>query len=184
MTHARAAARPVDLVDHHDGLEPEGQRLAGDEARLRHRTLDRIHQQQHPVDHRQHALDLAAEVGVPGGVDDVDARAAVLDGAVLGEDGDATLALDVVRIHDALAHALMRGEGAGLLEQAVHEGRLAVVDVRDDGDVADRAVHVWFVAVAGRRRRDAAAVQKRVRRVADPLLLRCALRLMPVGYGS
>src|SRR5215831_4414393 len=65
----------------------------------------------------------------------------VLDGAVLREDGDATLSLDVVGIHDALAEALVGGESTGLLQQAVDQGRLAVVDVRDDGDVADRAIH-------------------------------------------
>jgi len=32
---------------------------------------------------------------------------------------------------------LVGAEGAGLLEQAVHERRLAVVNVRDDGDVPD-----------------------------------------------
>jgi len=32
---------------------------------------------------------------------------------------------------------LVGAEGAGLLEQAVHERRLAVVHVRDDGDVPD-----------------------------------------------
>src|SRR5204862_99441 len=102
----RAAAGPVDLVDHHDGLQTLGERLARDEACLRHRSLDRIDQQQHAVHHGQHPLDLPAEVGVPGGIDDVDARAAILDGAVLGEDGDATLALDVVGIHDARAEPM------------------------------------------------------------------------------
>jgi purine nucleoside phosphorylase len=99
-----ARARPVDLVDHDDRVQAQRQRLARDEARLRHRAFDRIDQQQHAVDHRQHALDLAAEVGVSRRVDDVDARAAVLDCAVLGEDGDAALALDVVRVHHALGH--------------------------------------------------------------------------------
>jgi hypothetical protein len=32
---------------------------------------------------------------------------------------------------------LVGAEGAGLLEQAVHERRLAVVHVRDDGDVSN-----------------------------------------------
>ena len=146
---ARARAGAVDLVDDHDGLEAQRERLARDEARLRHRAFDGIDQQQHAVDHRQHALDLAAEVGVAGRVDDVDARAAVLDGAVLGEDGDAALTLDVVRVHDALAHLLVRGEGAGLLQQAVDERGLAVVDVRDDGDVADRAVHGYRIGIRG-----------------------------------
>ena len=144
----RAAPGPVDLVDHHDGLQTLGERLARDEACLRHRSLDRIDQQQHAVHHGQHPLDFPAEVGVPGGIDDVDARAAILDGAVLGEDGNATLALDVVGIHDALAEPLVGGKGARLLQQAVDQRGLAVVDVRDDGDVADRrgrrAHEIWF----------------------------------------
>jgi hypothetical protein len=56
----------VDLVDHDDGLEAQRQRLLGDEAGLRHRAFLRVDQQHHAVDHRQRALDLAAEVGVPG----------------------------------------------------------------------------------------------------------------------
>ena len=135
----RAGAGAVDLVDDDDGLEAERQRLARDEARLRHRALDGIDQQQHAVDHRQHALDLAAEVGVARRVDDVDVGAVVVDGAVLGEDGDAALALQVVRVHHALGHLLVRGEGAGLAQQLVDERGLAVVDVGDDGDVAEGA---------------------------------------------
>src|SRR2546429_8974383 len=92
----------------------------------------------------QPPLVFPAEVGVAGGIDDVDARAAILDGAVLGEDGDAALALDVVGIHDALAELLVGGKGARLLQQAVDQRGLAVVDVRDDGDVAGRAIHGWL----------------------------------------
>ena len=139
----RSAAGPVDLVDHDDRPQALGECFARDEARLRHRAFDRVDQQQHAIDHGQHALDLAAEIGVPGRIDDVDACAAVFDGTVLRQDSDATLALDVVGIQDALAEALVGGEGPGLLEQAVDECRLAVVDVRDDGDVADRAIHGW-----------------------------------------
>ena len=135
----RTRAGTVDFVDHHDRPEPERQGFARHEAGLGHRAFDRVHQQQHAIDHRQHALDLAAEVGMARGVDDVDAGAAVIDGAVLGEDGDAALALQVVRVHHALADALVSGEGAGLLEQAVDQRGLAVVDVRDDRDVADGA---------------------------------------------
>src|SRR5213076_2813993 len=47
----RAAPGPVDLVDHHDGLQALGERLARHEACLRHRSLDRIDQQQHAVHH-------------------------------------------------------------------------------------------------------------------------------------
>ena len=62
---------------------------------------------------------------------------AVVDGRVLGEDRDAALALEVVRVHDALAVLLVGAEDAALLQQGVDEGGLAVVDVGDDGDVAE-----------------------------------------------
>src|SRR6185437_12780381 len=81
--------------------------------------------------------DLAAEVGVAGRVDDVDPRALPDDRGRLREDGDATLAFEVVGVHGALGDLLVVAEGAALLQQAVHEGRLAMVDVRDDRDVAD-----------------------------------------------
>jgi hypothetical protein len=73
---------------------------------------------------------------VARGVDDVDLDALVLHGRVLGEDGDAPLPLQDVRIHGALGDLLPVPELQGLPQQAVHEGGLAVVYVRDDGDVA------------------------------------------------
>src|SRR5690606_8315809 len=85
----------------------------------------------------QHALDLAAEVRVSGRVDDVDAVALPGDGGVLGQDRDATFLLLVVAVHHALGEHGAFGERARLLEQAVDEGGLAVVDVGDDGDVAE-----------------------------------------------
>src|SRR5262249_13809669 len=56
---------------------------------------------------------------------------------VLREDRDALLALEVHRVHDPLGHVLVRAEGAGLPQHRVDERRLAVIDVRHDGDVAD-----------------------------------------------
>ena len=135
-----ARARTVDLVHHDDGVEAERQRLARDEARLRHRAFDGVDHQQHRVDHREHAFHFAAEVGVPGRVDDVDARAAVFDGAVLRQDRDAAFLFDVVRVHDPLGDFLVRGEGAGLTQQAVDQRGLAMVDVRDDRDVSNREI--------------------------------------------
>ena len=128
---------PVDLVDDEDHGQPRLQRLAQHEAGLRQRPFARVDEQQHAVDHRQAALDLAAEVGVAGRVDDVDLRLAVVEGRVLGEDRDPLLALEVGRVQHALAHVLVRAEGAGLPEHRVDERRLAVVDVGDDRDVTE-----------------------------------------------
>ena len=129
-------AGPVDLVDDDDRCEAERQRLQRDEARLRHRAFDRVDQQQHAVDHPKNALDLAAKVGVPRRVDDIDLRVVVADRAVLREDRDAALALDVVAVHHPLADVLVLRERPGLHQQLVDERRLAVVDVGDDRDVA------------------------------------------------
>jgi hypothetical protein len=63
---ARARLVAVDLVDDDDGAQAVLERLLGDEAGLRHRAVHGIDQQQHAVDHGEHALDLAAEIGVPG----------------------------------------------------------------------------------------------------------------------
>ena len=138
VVHAhRVGAGPVDLVDDDDRRPAELERLAEHEARLRHRPVERVDDEQHAVDHAQDALDLAAEVGVARRVDDVDLRALPADGGVLGEDRDAPLALQRVGIHHALLHDLVLAKGAGLAEHLVDERRLAVIDVRDDGDVPD-----------------------------------------------
>ena len=63
--------------------------------------------------------------------------ALVVDPGVLGEDGDAALALQLVRVHDALHVLLVGAEDAALPEHGVDQGGLPVVDVGDDGDVPE-----------------------------------------------
>ena len=133
----------VDLVDDQDDGHLGGERLAQHEAGLGQRALGRVDQQDDGVDHRQAALDLATEVGVAGGVDDVDrdaalggAGAVVADRGVLREDRDALLALEVAGVHGALGELVVLVEVALLLEHGVDERGLAVVDVGDDCDVA------------------------------------------------
>ena len=131
-----AAVGPVDLVHDQDHRQPCAQRLAQYEPRLRQRALRRVDEEQHAVDHGQAALDLAPEVGVTGRVDDVDLRAVVPAGGVLGQDRDAPLALEA-GIHHAVDRLRMGCKRARLLQQGVHERCLAVVDVGDDREVAN-----------------------------------------------
>src|SRR5690606_41853566 len=98
--------------------------------------LGGIDQHDDAIHHRQNALDLAAEIGVTGGIDDVDTGLAPLHRGAFGEDGDTALALDVAGIHGAFGDLLVVAEGAGLLQKLVDQRGLAVVDVGDDGDVA------------------------------------------------
>ncbi len=127
----------VNLVDHHDRRQLGFQRLAQHIARLRQRALAGVHQEHDAVHHLERAFHLAAEIAVAGRVHDVDLDVVVKNGRVLGQDGDAALALQFVGIHDAVHQLLVGAKYAALAEHGVHQRGLAVVDVGDDGDVAN-----------------------------------------------
>ncbi len=131
----RTGALAVYLVDHHDGIQAVGKCFLGDKPCLRHRSLHGVHQQQHRVHHGQYPFDFAAEVGVSGGVHDIDAVILPADGGILGQDGDAALLFQVVGVHDPFHGPKALSQGARLHQQLVHQGGLAVVDVGDDGDI-------------------------------------------------
>ena len=60
----------------------------------------------------------------------------IVDGGVLRKNGDAALTLKVVGVHHAIHDLLIFTVDAALLEHLVDQRGLAVVDVRDNGDVA------------------------------------------------
>ena len=70
------------------------------------------------------------------GINNVDLDALVGAGAVLGQNGNAALTLDIAAVHDALSHDLIIAECAALTQHCVHQGGLAVVNVSDNGNVA------------------------------------------------
>ena len=119
-----------------------GQRLAQHEPGLRQRALGRVDQQHHAVDHRQPALDLAAEVGVPRRVDDVDhgdtaVGVGAVHGGVLRQDGDALFFFQVTGVHQAFDRVVAAvGQRPRLAQHRIDQGGLAVVDVGHNGDVA------------------------------------------------
>src|SRR5437764_755397 len=112
-------------------------RLPQNEASLRLRTIVRVDDQQDAVDHLHDALDLAAEVCMARRVDDVDAIAVPLKGSILRANGDSFFALEIHRIHHPFLDLLIRAEGAGLAQELIDERGLAVVNVRNDGDVTN-----------------------------------------------
>ena len=69
----RASGRSILLITT-IGLMLAVEGLAEHEPGLGHRPLGGVDQHQRAVGHLQHALDLAAEVGVAGRVDQVDLR--------------------------------------------------------------------------------------------------------------
>ena len=135
------ARRQVDLVQHRDDLEVVVDGEVGVGHRLRLDPLRGVDQQHGALAGGEAARDLVGEVHVPGGVDQVELVVlAVLrrvgDAHGLALDGDAALALQVHLVEELLLH-VARGDGARAFEDAVGQGRLAVVDVRDDAEVAD-----------------------------------------------
>ena len=126
----------VDLVDQHDRPLAAFEGLLQDEPRLRQRAFGGVDEEEHSFDHRQDALDLGTEVPVARRVHDVDDDVLVVDGRVLGEDRDASLLLELARVHDEIVDVLPDAERPALLEQRVDERGLPVVDVRDNGDAA------------------------------------------------
>src|SRR5262249_26558715 len=82
----------------------------------------------------------------------VDLHALVVDRDVFGENGDPALALQVVRIEDAVADQLTGAKFAALAQQAIDQRRLSVVDVGDDGDIADVvATHGGGIVLGGQQ---------------------------------
>ena len=127
----------INLVDDHDGFQTQLDGLLQHEACLRHGTFEGIHHQQHAVGHVEHTLHLAAEVAVAGGVDDVNLVALVADRDVFGQDGDAALALEVVVVEDEFAGFLIFSEKLCLVQHAVNQSGLSMVNMRNNGNISN-----------------------------------------------
>ena len=98
-----------------------------------------VHHEQHAVDHVHDTLDLAAEVGMAGGIDDIDVVILVFERGVFGSDGDPLLLFEIHRIHEALllAFVLVGAESAGLFQKTVDQRGFAMVHVGDNRNISD-----------------------------------------------
>ena len=145
----QACVRTVDLVDGNDDLVAELKRFLQNEAGLRHGAFGRVDQQDNAVHHLEDTFDLAGEVGVARGVDNVDLDALVVYRSIFCQDSDAALALDVARVHDAFFDHLVFAECARLLEHLVDQRGFAVVDVCDDRNVAQIVTNHIYSSICG-----------------------------------
>ena len=133
----RPGVFPIDLVDHDDRLGIVLKRFPQHKSGLRLRTIVRVHHQQNAVDHLHDPLYFTPEIGMARRVDNIDSVAVPLEGSVLRSNRNAFFPLQIHGVHDALLHLLVGAEGARLAQQLINQGSLAVVDMRDDGDIAD-----------------------------------------------
>ena len=154
----RIGRRQVDLVQDGDEGQPLAEREMDVGQRLGFDPLGRVDDEDRALARLEAVADLVGEVDVAGRVDEVQAVGLPVAGLVLesdrpGLDRDALLALQVHGVQD-LARHLSGVDRVGQLEQPIGEGRLAVVDVGDDREVAqsslrDLAGQVGAEAVAG-----------------------------------
>jgi polyphenol oxidase len=137
----RASGRSILLITT-IGLRPRPSALPSDELGLRHRAFGGVDQQDDAVDHREDALDLAAEIGVAGGVDDVDAVSRSIRRGGLAR---MVMPRSFSRSLESIARSSTRWLSRKVPDwrsRLVDERGLAVVDVGDDGNVALGAEHL------------------------------------------
>src|SRR5579875_324630 len=137
----RSCVRAVNLIDYDDRWKLGFERLAQDVAGLRQRPLAGVNQEQHTVHQPHRAINFTSEIAVARRIHDVDLDPAIKNGGVLGKNRDPALALQLIGIQHALDDCLIGLEDAALPEHPVNQCRLAVIDVRNDGDVANGIVH-------------------------------------------
>jgi hypothetical protein len=122
--------------------------------RLRLDSLRRVHHEDGAVARRERSADLVGEVDVPRRVDQVEhvvlavLLAAPVHADGLRLDGDPALALQLHAVEE-LVLCLARRHGPGLLQQAIAERALAVIDVRDDREIAQVLVLGGHLAKGG-----------------------------------
>ncbi len=146
----------VDLVEHRHHFQAHLDRGVAVGHGLGFHALGRVHHQQRALAGGQRTADFIGEVDVAGGVDEVQVVGFAIARLVrqrhrLRLDGDATLALDRVVVQDLRFH-FARGQAATDLDDAVGQGGLAMVDVGDDGEIADVPHRIGRHKVAAARR--------------------------------
>ena len=143
----------VDLVDDDDRLEAFLHRLAEHEAGLSLWAAGSVDNEDDAIDHFHDALDFSTEVGVAWGIDDVDGVTVPENGGVFRLDGDALFALEVHGVHGALGGGLVFTVGAAGLKKLVDQCGFPMVNVGDDGEIANFQIrHDNGIKVASVRR--------------------------------
>ena len=132
----------VDLVDHGDDLQILTDRQIHVRDGLGLHALRRVDQQDRPFARAERARHFIREIDMSGRVDQIQFVGVAVFMLVMhpdrmGLDGDAPLALQIHPVQQLLLK-IARGNGPGQLQQPVGQRGFAVVDMRDDAEVADQ----------------------------------------------
>ena len=126
----------VNLVDNNDRLQLLLKSLSQNVLGLRHRTLKGIYQQQNTINHVQYTLNLAAEISMARGINNIYLGALIHDSSILGKNSNTALTLQIARVHNALCYLLVGAENMALLQHSINQGSLAMVDMGNNSNIS------------------------------------------------
>ena len=129
---AAAGSRLVDLVDDDDHRQVVLQGFLQHEIGLGHRPLLGVDEQQGAIGHPQHPFHLPAEIGMTGGVDDIDPIVLELVGTVLGGNGNPALPLQIHGIHQPLGYFLVVAKHPRIFKKLIYQSGFAMIDMSDN----------------------------------------------------
>src|SRR6185369_4755953 len=151
----RIGRRQIDLVQHREHLEVyiQGEIDVGKGLGLD--PLGSVNHQQSAFTGGQRAGHFIGKVNMAGSVDQVEyiidaGVRAIIEPYGLGLDGNTPLPLQIHLVKE-LVLLIPVGNRSGILKKAVSQGRFAVVDVSDDGEVADFADFHEFLRILKNR---------------------------------
>ena len=133
LRHLRVGGGLVYFVDHDNRLQAQLKGFFEHESCLGHRTFLRVNDQKNAVNRAQNPFHFRTKISVAWGVHNVDFCIFIEHRSVLGINCDAALFFKSVAVHS-------RGFiffHSGLAHDGVGDGRFAVVDMGNDGDVSN-----------------------------------------------
>lgn len=147
---AAVGAGPVNFVDEEQRRHLQPAQRPPEHHGLRLDALDRRDHQDGGVQHGKAALHLGDEVGMAGGVDQVDLGLSTDEGRDIGADGDAAAAFQLHRVGPGGAEIdpAETVDGAGLEQQPFGQAGLAGVNVGENPQV--EKVHAGAPGMVGR----------------------------------
>ena len=126
---------PVYLVNHKDRRKIKLEGLFQNESCLGQRALRGVHEKQHAINHLEGPFHLPAEIGMARCIHNIDLDPLVYDGRILCHDGNAPLTLQGNIVHHPLPDLLVQTENARLLEQAIDECCLSMINMGNKSNV-------------------------------------------------
>src|SRR5215467_13865322 len=133
----RLCAAAIDLVDEDDRGDAQPPQCPEQYLRLRLNPFYGGDQQDSAVQNAEGALDFGEEVGMSGGIDEVDFQGAHAKGDNRGLDRDAPslLKLQGVGLGSALIYPAGFADNVRFIQDSLGQARLSRVYVRDDTDI-------------------------------------------------